>query len=67
MKTFHSSGTPAGKEAVMWTGKRTIPISASVASVPPLESSSTSGRENSTAVPPYAASVARRDGRTSSG
>ncbi len=58
MKRFHSSGTASGKVEVMWTWKITIPITARVPIVPPLESSSTSGSVNSITVPVFAASAA---------
>ena len=58
MKRFHSSGTASGNVEVMWTWKMTIPITAIVPIVPPLERSSTSGSANSITVPRCAASAA---------
>ena len=68
MKRFHSSGTPSANVEVMWTWKMIIPISASVPMIPsPRVISSSSGRPSSTAVPRWAPTLARHEGRIRSG
>ena len=47
MNRFHSSGTASGNVEVMWTWKMIMPTTAIVHSVPPRETSSMSGSENS--------------------
>ena len=51
MKMFHSSGTPSGNVDRMCTWKITIPATAIVPMVPPLDRIRTSGRPNSITVP----------------